>query len=105
MKVTLYGCLLVFLIPTQCGAGFTIRPYGLTLTLWNKDCHFQEQLEYISDRLKEIFPGVEPTYRDHSGVINYNYQTLSPNKKEVSNLTFHKLNFLGKGWWCQDSST
>lgn len=88
MKAILYVVARRCFNAVQCGAGFTIRPYGLTITLWNKDCHFQEQLEYISDRLKEIFPGVEPTYRDHSGVISYNYQTLSPTKKEVGPSVF-----------------
>lgn len=55
-----------------CGAVLSVRNWGISITIWNRDCHNQEQINQISERLKNLL-GVEYVrYQPHQTSLKRN---------------------------------
>eukprot|EP01125_Pyxidicula_operculata_P002645 TRINITY_DN124_c0_g1_i3.p1 TRINITY_DN124_c0_g1~~TRINITY_DN124_c0_g1_i3.p1 ORF type:complete len:438 (+),score=122.35 TRINITY_DN124_c0_g1_i3:62-1375(+) len=48
-----------------CGAGLQIRPKGLIITLWNKDCKNSKLIDATLDRLKDLLSLENVRYSSH----------------------------------------
>jgi translation initiation factor 4E len=52
-----------------CGAQLSIRPTGLVVSVWNKNCNAKEQISFLTERLKEILQVDQISYASHANVI------------------------------------
>jgi translation initiation factor 4E len=73
-----------------CGAVLSIRSWGISITIWNRDCNNQKQVADISDKLKVLLGIEHVRYQPHQTSLQRNSSSTGVQRHASFQFPSHK---------------